>query len=170
MMPTNLLKIYNQHLDIIALNPAQRNTSLRGIFNRDIVNNENFAFRAKPIKPTTKEGYIPMDTLFAHLTTHVEDEKTKHRAFEMERSKRLHWVRHHIEEKKQTDILVFSVAEPKGDRTYIYDIAEQYVIVLEPKRNVNEYYLLTAYYVRGKDAVKDKFTKKYEKRRLPNVL
>jgi hypothetical protein len=66
-------------------------------------------------------------------------------------------------------MFVFSVAEPDGNRTYIYDKDEFYVIVLEPMRKKNEYYLLTAYYLDGKDKVRDKMLKKY-RRRLPDVL
>jgi hypothetical protein len=61
-------------------------------------------------------------------------------------------------------MLIFSVKEPDGIRTYIYDKDEQYVIVLEPLRKLSEYYLLSAYYVRGKDAAKDKFEKKYKRK------
>jgi len=59
----------------------------------------------------------------------------------MVRSIRLHWIRHHIEEKKSDNMLVFSVTEPKvaTARTYIYDKDEKYLIVLEPMRNRNEY-------------------------------
>lgn len=65
---------------------------------------------------------------------------------------------------------VFSVDESAcGVRTYIYDKDENYVIVLEPLRNSNEYYLLTAYHLRGKDKSRDKIMKKY-KRRLPYVV
>ena len=66
-------------------------------------------------------------------------------------------------------MLIFSVKEPNGNRTYIYDIDENYVIVLEPLREKNEYYLLTAFYVRGKDAKRKKYEKKY-KRRLSDLL
>jgi hypothetical protein len=66
-------------------------------------------------------------------------------------------------------MFVFSVAEPNGTRTYIYDKDEQYVIVLEPMRKKNEYYLLTAYYIEGKDKARDKMMKKY-RRRLNDVV
>jgi hypothetical protein len=46
---------------------------------------------------------------------------------------------------------------------------EFYVIVLEPMSKNNEYYLLTAYYLQGKDKARDKMTKKY-KRRLSDVV
>ena len=46
---------------------------------------------------------------------------------------------------------VFSVEETDGKRTYIWDKDEDYIIVLEPLRNKDEYYLLTAYYMEGKD-------------------
>jgi hypothetical protein len=38
-MPLNLIKKYNQHLDIGGFNEAQRRQSLMGVFNQDIVNN-----------------------------------------------------------------------------------------------------------------------------------
>ena len=66
-------------------------------------------------------------------------------------------------------MLVFSVAEPNGTRTYIYDRDEFYVIVLEPMREKGEYYLLTAYYLDGRDKAKDKMMRKYQ-RRLSNLL
>lgn len=168
-MPLNLIKKYNDLLDLGAYNPAQRKVSLKGIFDRDIANNHALKFRSKQITPTPKDGVIKMGTLYTHLTTVVVDEKTKKREFDLHRSIRLHWVKYHIDEKKQENILVYSVKEPKGNRTYIYDKDEQYVVVLEPLRNKTEYYLLSAYYVRGKDAKKNKFAKKY-KRRLNEVL
>jgi hypothetical protein len=82
----------------------------------------------------------------------------------MNRSVRLHWIRFHIEERKKDDMLHFSVQEPEGVRTYIYDIIEKYVIVLEPLRNNGEYYLLSAYYLTGKDAQRDKILRKYRRK------
>lgn len=64
----------------------------------------------------------------------------------------------------------YAIKEPNGFRTYIYDKTEKYVVVLEPLRKVNEYYLLTAYNLRGKDAKKNKFIRKYKMRRLNEVL
>jgi len=66
-------------------------------------------------------------------------------------------------------MFVFSIAEPDGTRTYIYDKDEEYVIVLEPMRKKNEYYLLTAYYLEGKDKARAKMMKKYKKR-LSDVI
>jgi hypothetical protein len=168
-MPYNLIKVYNTLLELDAMNPSQRETSLMGIFNRDIVRNTSFRFHGKPINPTPQDGVISMSTLFTHLTTHIINEKTREREFEVHRSRRLHWVKHHIDEKKKDRMLVFSVKEPDGFRTYILDIAESYVVVLEPLREKNEYYLLTAFNIRGKDAQRNKYEKKY-KRRLPDVL
>ena len=59
---------------------------------------------------------------------------------------------------------VFSVQEPQGIRTYIYDMDEHYVIILEPLRNKDEYYLLTAYHMEGKDVARNKMDKKYMRR------
>ena len=68
------------------------------------------------------------------------------------------------------NMLYFSVAESRVNRTYIYDIDEKYVIVLEPRRNGTAYYLLTAYHLEGKDAARNKIMNKYNRRRLPNLL
>lgn len=168
-MPLNLLKKYNQLLDISSYNEFQRKKSLKGVFDRDITNNTNFAFQTKQIHPTPADGQDAIERLFTHLTTVIIDKSTNKREFDMARSIRLHWIRFHIEEYKKDNMLVFSVEEPNGTRTYIYDKAEKYVIVLEPMRKKHEYYLLSAYYVEGKDTARDKMTKKY-KRKLPNVL
>ena len=170
-MPLNLLKKYNQLLDIAALNESQKAKSLKGIFDRDITNNTNFAFRTKQINPTPAEGQNAMERLFTHLTTVITDKNTNKREFDMSRSIRLHWIRYHIEERKTENMFVFSVKESSGIRTYIYDIDENYVIVLEPMRDLrkNEYALLTAYYESGKDKERSKIMKKFQ-RRLPNVL
>ncbi len=169
-MPFNLLKQYNTVLELGSLTPKQREDSLMGIFNRDIVNNPSFTFHEKQIYPTPQEnGEISMKNLFTHLSCKIIDEKTREREFDMHRSIRIHWIKYHIDGRKRDNILIYSVQEPHGFRTYIYDISERYVIILEPLRRNNEYYLLTAFYVRGKDAKRNKYEKKY-KRRLPNVL
>lgn len=158
-MPTNLFKTYNQLLEINHLAENERKTSLYNIFERDITNNLNFSFRAKIIRPIKKDGLPSLETLFAHLTCEQEiskDEKgkvIKHRTrFDFERSKRLHWIKFHIEEKDKNKIEVFSYIDHikgKGDivRTYIYDFIEKYVIVLEPQRSGTDYYLLSAYFL-----------------------
>lgn len=169
-MPFNLLKKYNQLLELASFNPYERKKSLMGVFNQDIVENKNFKFEGKQINPTPVDGQIVIDTLFTHLTTVIVDKKTNKREFEMSRSQRLHWVKYHIDKKKTDNMLIFSVKEPNGNRTYIYDKDEKYVIVLEPLRKVNEYYLLTAYHLQGKDAKRNKFLKKYKKYRLDEVL
>lgn len=87
----------------------------------------------------------------------------------MQRSRRLHWIKFHIEESKKDNMKVFSIQEPQGIRTYIYDVDEQYVIILEPLRNKDEYYMLTAYYMEGKDAARNKMDKKY-KRRMSTLM
>jgi hypothetical protein len=168
-MPLNLIKKYNQLLDLVGLNETQRKKSLMGIFNQDIAKHPNFNFRSKKITPTPADGIIKMETLFDHLTTILVDKKTRKREFDMNRSLRLHWVKFHIEEQKQHEMLLFSVQEPEGYRTYIYDKVEKYVIVLEPLKNKNEYYLLSAHQLTGKDAKRDKMIKKY-KRKLDEVL
>jgi hypothetical protein len=168
-MPLNLLKKYNELLEISAYNDSQRRISLRAIFDRDITNNQNFKFKGKQITPTPADGVIKMDTLYTHLTTEIKDKVTRRREFEIHRSVRLHWVKFHINESKADNMLIFSVNEPEGNRTYIYDKDEKYVIVLEPLRKGDGYYLLTAYHIMGKDAQRDKFANKY-KRKLDELL
>ncbi|MGB4414637.1 MAG: hypothetical protein WBI53_07100 [Paludibacter sp.] len=168
-MPFNLLKKYNELLDIIGMSEPQRTKSLQAIFNRDIRDNKTFNLGVKPIHPTPDEdGVLKVETLFDHLTKEMVDKITRRREFDIHRAVRLHWVRFHIEQQKKENMLLFSVNEPDGIRTYIYDKDEKYVIVLEPLRNNTSYYLLSAYHLRGKDAQRDKMIKKY-KRRL-NVI
>lgn len=168
-MALNLLKKYNQLLELNAFSEPERTASLMGVFNRDIARNPHFKFKEKRIHPTPVDGKIEMQTLFTHITTKIVDPDTKKRDFDIHRSRRIHWIKYHIEQRKHDNMLVFSVHEPKGYRTYIYDVDEKYLIVLEPLREVNEYYLLTAYPLRGKDSKRDKIKKKY-KRRLDKVL
>ena len=163
-MPLNLIKTYNELLELAALSEQQRNKSLRGIFDRDITNNPDFAFRQKKLNPTPADGQDSMDRLFTHLTTVVTDKATRKREYDRERSMRIHWIRYHVEENKKDNMLVFSVKEPEGVRTYIYDKNEKYVIVLEPLNHKNEYFLLTAYHLLGKDAARDKMVKKYKRK------
>lgn len=168
-MPFNLLKVYNQQLDLLHLNKTQRTNSLLGIFDRDICNNPSFLFRQKPIYPTpTEDGEVAMETLFNHLTRKITNKSLRQREFDIERSCRLHWVRHHIENKKKENMLCFSVKEPNGIRTYLYDIVEKYVIVLEPLRDNTAYFLITAFPLLGKDRARDSIMKKY-KRKLNEV-
>ncbi len=82
---------------------------------------------------------------------------------------RLHWIKHHIEETKKDKIEVFSSLERdvKARKnvtiTYIYDLDQKYVIVLEPQRSGLDYYLKTAYYL-NKDYGVDQMNKKLQKK------
>lgn len=168
-MPLNLLINYNQHLDILGLSEHHRNTTLKGVFDRDFTNNQPINFNGRQVIPCPQDGNIEMATLFRHLTTVKINYETGQREYEKERSRRLHWVRFHIDGKKQDNMLFFSVKEPDGLRTYLYDVTEKYLIVFEPRINSNVYFLLSAHYIQGKDAQRNKISKKY-KRRLPNVI
>ena len=163
-MPFNKLMIYNQLLNIVGMGERERSDSLKGIFKRDF-EEQIPVFCDKNIHPTPKEdGAIPMETLFRHLTTEMIDKVTRERVFEIDRSMRLHWVRYHLGQKKSNNMLLFSVKEPEGIRTYYYDADEKYVIVLEPLRCGDAYYLLSAYYIKGKDAQRNKIEKKYKRK------
>lgn len=168
-MPLNLIKTYNQLLDIQGLSEHQRTTSLKGVFDRDFTNRQPIHFNGRQVIPCPQDGAIEMATLFRHLTTIKIDYQTNQREFDIERSKRLHWARYHIDGKKAINMMLFTVKEPEGLRTYLYDEDEKYVIVLEPRVNKNVYFLLSAHYIQGKDAQRDKMKKKY-KRRLNDIL
>ena len=131
-MPTNLLKTYNQLLELNCLTEHQRILSLKGVFNRDFVNNTDFSFRKKKLNPTPAEGEDTMERFFRHLTTVITDKATRQREYDPSRSVRLHWVRYHLEERKND--------------------------------SMNEYYLLTAYYMEGKDKARNKMAKKWKRR------
>ncbi len=178
-MPTNLIKIYNQLLEIVHLSEHERIVSLKRIFNRDICENEGFNFRTKIIRPFKAQGQSDMETLFSHLTCMVEEQideagkKIKSRTvFDYERSKRLHWVKHHIDETAPDKIDVFSYTDRINGkdviRTYIHDNSENYVVVLEPQRSHTDYYLITAYHL-SKELGGVKQIKNKSKKRLPEV-
>ncbi|MBQ7947181.1 MAG: hypothetical protein IJ277_03315 [Bacteroidaceae bacterium] len=178
-MPFNLLKEYPELLELNFLGGDDRKKSLRGIFNRDIAENNNFSFRKKRIYPIKSDGNLDMEREFTHLTT-VEKEETdkqgstvKRRVYDSYRSERLHWIKPHINEviKDNSDIEVFSVVERHKrvdvTRTYIYNKTQKYVIVLEPqiRNDVKSYYLLTAYYLNeeyGEKMLKKKMKSKIE--------
>jgi len=177
-MPFNLYKKYPELLEIGHYSEKDRNNSLKSVFLRDIENNSTLNFRAKKIYPI--KGEEPsMQILYRHLTTvEIEEEdeqgkKFKRRIFELDRSVRLHWIKYHLEELKKTKIEVFSVEERDTDkrkdiiRTYIYDIEQKYVIVLEPQRTSTSYYLLSAHYLNKEYGTK-KMDKKLKKR-LPEI-
>ena len=169
----NILKVYPDLLDIINLSENERNKDLRSIFKSDIEDNLEFAFRSRKIYPIKAQGEADMERLFKHLTCEeilVEDESGRSypkRVFEIARSQRLHWINHHIKENTPNNIDIFTVEEKdakkrKVKKTYIYDTAEEYVIVLEQQRK-NAFYLLTAYHL-NKEYGKKALAKKMKKR------
>ena len=170
-MPLNLLKKYNQLLELGHLNEKQRDISLKGIFSRDIVSNLKFKFQGKHIHPIKKDGEPAIETLFNHLTRKSETiENVKSRdVFDIKRSERLHWIWHHVQE--IDSIKIFSHQDRIGGRsvirTYLFDEKENYVIVLEPYRKTTDYYLLSAYYLEDKyggiKTMKKKYLRKLDK-------
>ena len=102
-MPFNLLKKYPELLEILHLGNKERKASLYRVYRRDIEDNEAFKFREKRVYPIKSDGEIDMQREFMHLTTtddkEAEGAATKKRVFEPDRSRRLHWIRHHIEER-----------------------------------------------------------------------
>jgi len=177
-MPYNLIKNYPDLLEISHYNLNDRDEILRKIFDRDILENQDFNFRKKTIYPLKTDGDIDMDTLFRHLTTkeiEVKEEtgrKYKKRIFENDRSIRLHWVKFHIDEQQEDKIEIFSVEErDQRNRkniihTYVWNVESRYVIVLEVQRHKRGYYLLSAHYLNedwGPKKMKKKLKKKLAK-------
>lgn len=178
-MPLNKLKKYPELLVLNSLNEKARMVSLRGVFDRDIANNDNFTYKRKRIYPIKSDGILDMNREFMHLTTEEIEETDeqgviiKHRIYDSFRSERLHWIREHTDEKvNDSNIVVFSVNERSKRkrmdvvRTYIYNKTHKYVIVLEPQlRNGHSYYLLTAYYLNkpyGEKQIKKKLQAKMD--------
>lgn len=161
-MPTNLIKVYNQLLDLLYPSIARNLQSLRSVFDRDFCN-DTIHCRGIKIEPTPADGEDKMDRLFRHLTTVVTDQNTKKREFESVRSVRIHWIRFHLTEKAPEKILIFKIVDE--DRVYLLDKTERYLVILEPLRNVKAYYLLTAYHL--EPANFKKVMKKFEKRSSP---
>ena len=176
-MPFNKLKKYPELLELNHLEEKERKKSLRGIFNRDIADNECFSFNGNRIYPIKADGQLNMDREFNHLTTEEFEEldengKNIHRrVYDPYRSERLHWIKTHVEQKViDSDVIIFSVKERNQSkrvdivRTYIYNRTRKYVVVLEPQtRNGKSYYLLTAYYLNksyGEKQLQKKLKKK----------
>jgi len=172
-MPINQTKLYNQLLELEYMGEGQRNNSLRLIFKRDIEDNGNLRFQGRQISPNKlQDDATSLNVLFTHLTCTVLDYKTMAREFDIARSKRLHWIKHHVDGVCLHHCKVFSCIDRNQKdsrdevRTYIFNEVESYLIVLRPLRNGDGYYLLTAHYLDGRDP--KKIDKKY-KRRLPEL-
>lgn len=180
-MPFNLLKKYPELLDIRGMSESDRLRSLRGVFDRDITNNQDFHFLGKKVYPIKTDGIVDMNREFMHVTTErveVEERglKIKKNIFDIDRSERLHWIKPHAESQiNDTPIVVFSLWERDKEkrkdvpRTYLYNKSRKYVIVFEPlQRNGNAYFLLTAYYLNKEYGLK--MMEKKWKRKLDNIL
>ncbi len=158
-MPLNLIKLYNALLDIDFLSEQARNTSLRAIFDRDFRNQNAPLLDGQPVYPVPSDPNA-LDQLFSHLTTHESPPQSRRRQYEAERSRRLHWVRCHIEATISVPLTIFETDEKGPKRVYVLNEAERYVIVLEPLRK-GGYYLLTAYPL--KDDSYRKMMRSYER-------
>lgn len=176
-MATNYIKKYKDLLELNHLNEPQRKISLKAIFDRDIANNDNFNYRKKIIRPLKREDVIDVESLFKHLTYKTESETDKRGniihsrdVFDFERSKRLHWVLPHIDEKIKDEIVVFSCNNRINGkdvvRTFIHNTNEEYIIILEPQRSGTDYYFITAYYLEkkygGPNMIKNKYKNRFE--------
>lgn len=180
-MPYNLTKKYPDLLELFG-SSYEMKQSLRRIYDRDIENNPDFKFRGIQIHPLkSEEGQLDMDRTFTHLTTKEyasfdaegNELDEKHREFDIQRSKRLHWINHHVHEKTPANIDIFTVVEwDKKKRqdvkhTYIYDRVGKYVIIFD-RRAQKDFYLLTAYYLDAPYA--EKALKKKMKKKEPEVI
>lgn len=172
-MAINYIKTYKSLLEINHFNEWDRKISLKAIFDRDIANNDSFKFKEKIIRPLKKEDIFDVESLFKHLTYRTEDIKDKRGIkiktrdiFDFERSKRLHWILPHIKENINEEIRTFSCnVRLRGKyvtRTYLHNVTENYVIILEPQRSGLDYYLITAYYLEKKYGGPNTINKLYE--------
>ena len=174
-MAINYIKKYKTLLELNHFTEWERKQSLQSIFDRDIADNENFNFQSKIIRPLKKEDVYDVESLFKHLTYRTEDitdkrgVKIKSRSiFDFERSKRLHWILPHIDEKVNEQIRLFSsVVRVKGKnktRTFLHNVSENYIIILEPQRSGLDYYLISAYYLEKKYGGPKSIKKIYDRR------
>ncbi|MDH6306333.1 hypothetical protein M2459_002696 [Parabacteroides sp. PF5-5] len=154
-MPFNATKKYDDCLDLLSYTESQRYKTLLSIYERDIYFNKKLIFFEKEVRPTQMNSDESTKmVLFSHLTCKSDSEEgvKKRDNFDMRRSERLHWIRHHIDACGGKGVFIFDhedrIRGKNTTRTYIYDKPHKYVIVLEPKRSNQEYfYLLTAYYL-----------------------
>jgi len=160
----NLLKQYNQLLELDSLSVQERQKSLERIFKRDFIDGR-LKFKNKIVVPTPEMGKDTMEVLFNHLTRKTENHDNKHREYDRDRSMRIHWIKFHVYENAPEKLTIFSVNDSKAVRTYLYDKDEHYVIILEPRKNKNEYYLITAYYLTGgnKNKIEGKLRRKLDR-------
>ena len=175
-MPLNQIKTYPDLLELTHLNGRDKKISLREIFDRDVTENASFKFMDKQIRPIKIDGEADMGRVFNHLITEeieVDDDGNtyKKRVYEKDRAHRLHWLKPHVDQAIPDKVEVFSAEERRGRKTviktYVYNVTQQYVVVLEPQRSGTDYYLLTAYHLNKKYGVKQ--MKKKLKKRLPEV-
>jgi hypothetical protein len=160
-MATNLLKKYNQVLELLYRNDYENIVSIKNVFYRDFNTEKPLVFNAKIIQPTPADGEDKIERLFNHLTRKELDYATKKREFDSERAIRIHWIKHHFLNYKMLNHII-SFIVPDENRVYLLDKNENYVIVLEPLRKIEAYYLLTAYKLLPSNY--QKIMKKLEKR------
>lgn len=169
-MPLNLLKKYPSLLEFYHDSFDKNMQSIKVVFNRDFKPG-SLSFRRKRIHPIPSEDEYSMDILFDHLTNKIEDYETMSRKyFDRDRTIRMHWIKPHCEQKVDCDLMIFSTKERRRTfRTYIYNTKKNYVIVLEPLRCGDAYYLCSAYKLEGKDSKRNKIVSKY-KYKLNEIL
>lgn len=175
-MAINLTKTYAALLEIDHFSESERKASLMRIFQRDIEDCAKLTFNNKQIRPVKGEIF-DLDQVYKHLTTETiykegpNKKKVKTRQYEPDRSKRLHWVKYHIDLTKADRVIIFSAEERVDEknviRTYIYDTEQEYVVVLQPQNSGKDYYLITAYHLNRKEGLKA--MNKRLKRKLPDL-
>ncbi len=163
-MATNLLKQYNQLLELLYNNHFDNVQSIKKVFYRDFNIDKPLIFNNKKIQPTTADGEDKIERLFNHLTRKELDNATKKREFDSERAIRIHWIKHHLLNiEKLKNLISFKIIDE--NRVYLLDKTEKYVIILEPLRQQEAFYLLSAYRLLPSNY--QKIMKKFEKRGTP---
>lgn len=128
MAGLNIIKKYPELLDLQGISELERRHDLQSIFKRDIEDNPNFSFRTRRIYPIKAQGEADMGRLFKHLTceeVYIDNEdgtKYPKRVFEMARSQRLHWIRHHMNEASPQNIDIFTVEDRDGKKRKVENL------------------------------------------------
>lgn len=165
-MSRNQAKTYNQLLELYNPLPMDNLRSIKMVFSRDFLNPFNIKLRGYNVKPTYSDNQDTLERVFTHLTTVITDQKTRRREFDVLRAVRLHWIKHHLEEKLPEVLKIFTVIDE--NRFYVLDLAEKYVVVLEGHVKTKDFFLLTAYYL--EDSRFRNLMTKYEKRGRDGII
>ena len=162
---TVLLVKFDNFLDILSMNPINLVDSLSMIFENDMVNNPCRTFNEK--KVIYFQDPFDKQAIFDHLIK--KKMNGSRQVIDVERAKRIHWIKYFIENSLKQGVNGFWVFSYKhlneNIRTYIYHKQTKFLVVLEPTNN-NEYILITAH-LRAGDGITE--IKRRYREKLPDL-